>query len=311
MRATRFGFGEAIRDAARTNDKIIGIGADISKSTCMNIFADEFPSRFYSLGIAEQNCISVACGMALSGYIPVFSTYGVFAATRSLDQIRVSACYNNLHIIIGGAHSGISVGQDGATHQALEDIATIRVLPNMTLLSPCDSNQAYALTKAAINQNCGPVYIRFGREDVPNFTEINQQIEIGKGQILHEGNDIAIIATGHLCFHAIEAAIKLKKQGIHARVINIHTIKPLDKKIIIDAAKDCKAIVTAEEHQITGGLGSAVAETIVENYPIPMKIIGINDKFGESGKPEELMNNYGLSTKNIYDQCIKLLSEKK
>lgn len=310
MRPGRFGFGEAIRDAARDNEKVIGIGVDITKSVSMNLFADEFPDRFYSLGIAEQNAISVATGMALSGYIPVFSTYGVFASMRAADQIRISACYNNVHIIIGGAHAGISVGPDGATHQALEDIAVMRVLPNMTLLSPCDATQAYLATKAAINQCNGPVYIRFGREPVPDFTSQDQDFKIGKAQILHEGNDIAIIATGHLVWPALEAANTLEKEGISARIINLHSIKPIDEKAIIDAASDCGVILTAEEHQIQGGMGSAVAEVVVKNKAVPMDFIGMDDRFGESGQAEELMNKYGLNTENIIQKAKELIKRK-
>jgi len=311
MRPGRFGFGEAIRDTARTNDKIIGIGADITKSVSMNFFADEFPDRFYSLGIAEQNAISVATGIALSGYIPVFSTYGVFASMRAADQIRISACYNNVHMIIGGAHAGISVGPDGATHQALEDIAVMRVLPNITVLSPCDATQAYLTTKAAIEQCDGPVYIRFGREPVPDFTSEDQDFELGKAQILHKGNDIAIIATGHLVWHALEAANELKKDGISARIINLHTIKPIDEQAIINAAQECGVILTAEEHQIAGGMGSAVAEFVVKNTPVPMDFIGMNDSFGESGQAEELMNKYGLNKDNIVMKAKELIKKKK
>lgn len=310
LRPGRFGFGEAIRDAARINDKIIGIGVDITKSVSMNLFADEFPDRFFSLGIAEQNAISVATGMALSGYIPVFSTYGVFASMRAADQIRISACYNNVHIIIGGAHAGISVGPDGATHQALEDIAVMRVLPNMTLLSPCDATQAYLATKAAIQHCSGPVYIRFGREPVPDFTSPDQDFKIGKTQTLHEGNDIAIIATGHLVWPALEAANILKNEGISARIINLHSIKPIDNQTITKAAIDCGAILTAEEHQINGGMGSAVAEVVVRHYPVPMDFIGMEDSFGESGQAEELMNKYGLNSENIVFKAKELIKRK-
>ena len=301
---TKTGFGEGVRDAARINPAVVGLGADITASVGMNLFADEFPERFFSLGIAEQNCIGVAAGMALSGKTPVFSTYGVFAALRTTDFIRVSVCYNNLHVIIGGAHAGISVGPDGATHQALEDIAMMRVLPNMTVISPCDATQARIITMQAINELTGPVYIRFGREAVPNFTHENQKFEIGKSDLMHEGIDATIIATGHMVWEALQAAYALKEKGIHTRVLNMHTIKPLDSDAIIQAAKDTGLIITAEEHQVTGGLGGAVAEVVAQNYPVPVRFIGMPDCFGESGKPSELMEKYGLTSRSIMDVIL-------
>jgi transketolase len=296
---TKIGFGEGVLEAARQNANVVGIGADITGSVGMNLFADAYPKRFISLGIAEQNCVGVAAGLALSGKIPVFSTYGVFAALRTTDQIRISVCYNNVHVIIGGAHAGISVGPDGATHQALEDIAIMRVLPNMTIISPCDATQANILTQQAILKLSGPVYIRFGRAAVPNFTDDNQDIEIGKGHCLKNGNDVSIFATGHMVWEALEAARLLEADRISTRVINIHTIKPIDENIIIKAARETGAIVTAEEHQVFGGFGSAVAEVVVKNFPVPMEFIGMPDTFGESGKPEELMEKYGLKATNI------------
>lgn len=298
-KATKTGFGEGVLEAARLSKNVVGIGADITASVGMNLFAEAFPERFISLGIAEQNCVGVAAGLALSGKIPVFSTYGVFAALRTTDQIRISVCYNNVHVIIGGAHAGISVGPDGATHQALEDIALMRVLPNMTVISPCDATQAKIATQKAINQLTGPVYIRFGREPVPDFSNINQDFEIGKGQLLKDGTDLSIIATGHMVWEALKAAEILDKDGISARVINIHTIKPIDEKIIIEAAEETDLIITVEEHQVMAGFGSAVAEVVVKNCPVPMEMIGMNDCFGESGKPEELMQKYGLVAGNI------------
>ncbi|MCB0807401.1 MAG: transketolase family protein [Bacteroidales bacterium] len=304
---TRLGFGEGVRDAAKTNPKVVGIGADITSSVSMNLFAEAFPERFISLGIAEQNCMGAAAGLALSGKIPVFSTYGVFAAMRTTDQIRISVCYNNVHVIIGGAHAGISVGPDGATHQALEDIAMMRVLPNMTVLSPCDATQTRMATLAAINELNGPVYIRFGREAVPNFTNETQDFRIGKGQLLKPGNNLSIIATGHMVWEALQAAILLEKEGIRARVINIHTIKPIDETIIIKAAKETGVILTAEEHQVMGGFGSAVAEVVVKHHPVLMDFVGMDDSFGESGKPEELMQKYGLTAENIAVKAKQLL----
>jgi transketolase len=304
---TRFGFGEGVLEAAKENGQVVGLGADITGSVSMNLFADAFPARFFSLGIAEQNCIGVAAGMALSGKIPVFSTYGVFAAMRTTDQIRISICYNNLHVIIGGAHAGISVGPDGATHQALEDIAVMRVLPHMTVLSPCDATQTRLATIKAINEMNGPVYIRFGREAVPDFTSSDQDFQVGKGQTLKDGKDISIIATGHMVWEALQAAFELEKEGFDARVINIHTIKPIDEAVIIRASRETGCILTAEEHQVMGGFGSAVAEVVVKNHPVPMDFVGMGDRFGESGKPEELMEKYGMTANSIKGKALHLI----
>jgi len=303
---TKNGFGEGVRDAARINPAIVGLGADITASVGMNLFAEEFPERFFSLGIAEQNCIGVAAGMALSGKIPIFSTYGVFAALRTTDFIRVSVCYNNLHVIIGGAHAGISVGPDGATHQALEDIAIMRALPNMTVISPCDATQARIATVKAINELSGPVYIRFGREAVPDFTGENQEFEIGNSVEMLDGRDATIIATGHMVWEALQAAYALKDKGIHVRVINMHTIKPIDKNAVIKAAKETGRIITVEEHQVTGGLGGAVAEVVAQAYPVTVRFIGMPDCFGESGQPSELMEKYGMTSKAIQQAILSL-----
>jgi len=304
---TKTGFGQGVLEAARTNHRVVGIGADITASVGMNLFAEEYPERFFSLGIAEQNCVGVAAGMALSGKVPVFSTYGVFAALRTTDFIRISVCYNQLHVVIGGAHAGISVGPDGATHQALEDIAIMRSLPGMTVISPCDATQARMLTERAINELAGPVYIRFGREPVPDFSDGNLKPEIGKSELLLDGNDVCIIATGHMVWEALQAAYSLRINGIHARVINMHTIKPVDVEAIVKAAKDTNLIITAEEHQIIGGLGGAVSEIVSQYFPVPVRFVGMPDCFGESGKPAELMEKYRLTGKAIYDLVISSL----
>ncbi len=306
--ATSVGFGEGLLQAGEANPLIVALGADITASVKVSPFAEKFPRRFYSLGIAEQNCVGVAAGLALSGKIPVFATYSAFASMRTLDQIRVSVCFNNLHIVIGGAHAGISVGPDGATHQALEDIAVMRVLPNMTVISPCDATQTRLVTIAALNELKGPVYIRYGREPMPDFTDETTPFETGKGQLLKDGTDVTIIATGHLVWEALEAAYALEKEDIHARVINIHTIKPIDQDIIIQAAKETGAIVTAEEHQICGGFGSAVAEVVAKNYAVPIEFIGMNDCFGESGQPSELMEKYGMTAIHIMLAVKKVLT---
>jgi transketolase len=307
LKPTRTGFGEGLVEAGKTHKNLIALGADITGSVSMDGFAKAYPERFFSFGIAEQNIAGVAAGMALSGKLPVFSTYAVFSAMRDLDQIRISICYNNVHVIIGGAHAGISVGPDGATHQALEDIAVMRVLPNMTVLSPCDATQAKLLTQMAMELN-GPVYIRFGREAVADFTDENQTLEIGKAQILKSGNDIALFATGHMTWEALRAAEILETEyKIKAEVVNFHSIKPIDKDTIIQSAKKCKYVLTAEEHQITGGFGSAVSEVLSQEYPTKMHILGVNDCFGESGQPDELMIKYGLKAENIVENALKLI----
>lgn len=306
----RIGFGQGLLELGKEIPEIVALGADITNSVNINFFAEAFPERFFSMGIAEQNIAAVAAGMALEGKIPFFSTYGVFAALRTTDQIRISICYNNVPVKIGGAHAGISVGPDGATHQALEDIAIMRVLPNMTVLSPCDAHETQLATIAAVKQVNGPVYIRFGREAMPNFTKLTDNFTVGKSNILKYGNDISIFATGHMVWEALTAAKELDKINIKAEVVNFHTIKPIDKAQIIKSAKHTGCIITAEEHQITGGFGSAIAEVITENYPVKIKRIGINDTFGESGKPKELMQKYGLTAKNIFDNAKKLIKEK-
>jgi transketolase len=304
---TKTGFGEGLLETGRRNPEVVCIGADITTSVGCNLFAEAFPERFISLGIAEQNCMAVAAGLALEGKIPVFSTYGVFAALRAADQIRVSVCYNNLHVIIGGAHAGVSVGPDGATHQALEDIGMMRVLPNMTVLSPCDATQARLATIAAIELCTGPVYIRFGREAMPDFTTTDMTFKIGKSHMLREGNDLSIIATGHMVWEALLAADILESSGIQARVLNMHTIKPIDKNAIISAACQTGAIVTAEEHQVNTGLGSAVAEVVVQHCPVAMAFVGMPDRFGESGEPRQLMEKYGMTAVAIAEAAKKIV----
>jgi transketolase len=306
-KAGRFGFGEGLLEAAKQNPNIVALGADITSSVGMQQFASTFPNRFFSFGIAEQNIVGASVGLSLGNKIPVFSTYGVFAVHRAADQIRVSVCYNKAHVLIAGAHAGISVGADGATHQALEDISTMRVLPNMTVLSPCDAEQCKQATISALLEMNSPVYIRFGREAVPNFINPKDKFEIGKAQTMIEGSDISIIATGHMVWEAIQAAKILAQENISVEVINIHTIKPIDKKAIIKSAKKTGKVITAEEHQIMGGFGSAVAEVLVENYPVPMKMIGIKDTFGESGEPDELMDKYELKAKDIVIAAKRIL----
>ncbi len=310
LKATRTGFGEGVLEGGRKNNNVVVIGADITASVGLDGFAKAFPERFFSMGIAEQNAMGVAAGFALEGKIPVFATYAVFSALRAADQLRISVCYNNLHVVIGGAHAGISVGPDGATHQALEDLAYVRALPNITVFSPCDATQACKATLSALFEIKGPVYIRFGREAVPDFTPSTLEFIPGKTQVFNEGTDLSIIATGHLVWPAIEASKILSSQGISARVINLHTIKPIDEETIIRAARETGCILTAEEHQLHGGMGSAVAEVVVKNYPVPMEMIGIDDSFGESGQPDELMKKFGLTAENIALNAAHLLKRK-
>lgn len=307
---TRIGFGEGLKYLGENHSNIIALGADITNSVNLNFFAETFPDRFFSLGIAEQNIAAVAAGFALAGKIPFFSTYGVFSALRTTDQIRVSICYNNLPVKIGGAHAGISVGPDGATHQALEDIAIMRVLPNMTVLSPCDATQTYLATTASVQQVSGPCYIRYGREAMPDFTNKNDDFIVGKAQVLKKGKDVTIFATGHLVWEAIMAANELDKLHISAEVINIHTIKPIDKESIIKSVKKTGAAVTAEEHQIIGGLGGAVSEVLAKNHPAPVEMIGMNDCFGESGTPDELMKKYKMKAVNIVEAAKKVINRR-
>ena len=302
---TKTGFGEGVLAAAQKDNRVVGLGADITNSVGMNLFAEAFPERFFSMGIAEQDAVATAAGLALGGKIPVFSTYGVFAAHRANDQIRISLCYNDVHVVIGGAHAGVSVGPDGATHQALEDIAAMRVLPNMTVISPCDATQTKIATEKAILECEGPVYVRFGREAVPNFTAENQEFEIGKAQLMREGTDVTIVATGHEVWEALEAAHMLDHLGISARIINMHTIKPLDSAILSKAADETRMIFTVEEHQIAGGLGGAVAEYLAEHHPIRVVRMGMDDRFGESGQASALMHKFGLDAAGIVNRVLE------
>jgi transketolase len=309
-KATRYGFGEGLVALGEMDPRIVVLGSDITGSVMTSMFRDKFPERFFSLGIAEQNATTVAVGLALIGYIPFMSTYGAFASARNLDQIRVSVCYNEANVKIGGGHAGISVGPDGATHQALEEIATTRVMPNMTVVVPCDAVEMKKATIAAAEEIVGPVYLRFGREAVPLFTTEETPFKIGRAEVFHEGNDVSIIACGSMVWEGLVAAHELEKEGIHARVINLHTIKPIDKETIIRAAKETGAIVTAEEHQIFAGMGSAVAEVVVQNYPVPMEFVAVNDRFGESGEPEELMRAFGLTHKEIAAAVKKVMKRR-
>jgi transketolase len=309
-KATRFGFGDGLIELGKENKKIFVLGADTISSVAVNGFKEMFPDRFLNVGIAETNLLGIAAGLAVAGFIPFVSTYGVFASGRAWEQIRTSICYSNLNVKIGGSHSGLMVGPDGATHQALEEIAIMRCLPRMKVIAPCDLVE----TKKAVIASAyldGPVYIRYGREDTPIFTNNSSFFEIGKANILRDGDDVAIIACGTMVYEALVAADFLdQKKGIRARVVNVHTIKPIDEETIIGAARDCGAVVTAEEHQLYGGFGSAVAEVLVKNFPVPVEMIGVNDKFGESGEAKALMIKYGLKDINIVNAVSKILKRK-
>lgn len=307
-RATRESYGEALMLCGE-NKNVVVLDADLSKSTKTEVFKKKYPERFINLGIAEGNMMSVAAGLAACGKIPFASSFAMFAAGRAFEQIRNSIGYPHLNVKIGATHAGISVGEDGATHQCLEDIALMRSIPGMVIINPADDIEAMQAVRAACDHD-GPVYMRFGRLAVPDINDENYKFEIGKGVQLSDGNDASIIATGLMVNTALEAKEILKQEGINARVINIHTIKPIDEDIIIKAAKETGAIVTAEEHYIMGGLGSAVCETICKSCPVPVKIIG-TDRFGASGKPAELFEAYGLTAENIAKNVKEIVKLKK
>ena len=305
----RDGFGEGLLALCQERADVVVLDADVSKSTRTNWIGDRFPKQFFNMGISEQDMVGTASGLALGGMVPFVATYGVFLSGRAWDQIRTTVCYNNLPVKFGGAHAGISVGPDGATHQALEDIAITRVLPNMTVLAPCDAEEVRKATIAAATWP-GPVYIRFGREPVPVITDEKSPFEIGKAVWLKTGSDVAIIACGAMVYQALQAADQLAKESIHATVVNLHTIKPMDRDSVIRAASVCGCVVTAEEHQIAGGMGSAVAETLAAACPVPIEFVGIHDTFGESGQPDELMEKYGLSAEVIVSAAKRALQRK-
>ncbi|WP_143474414.1 transketolase family protein [Proteiniborus sp. DW1] len=310
MMATRDAYGEALKELGKLNKDVVVLDADLSGSTKTAVFAKEFPERFINVGIAEQNLIATAAGLATTGKIPFASSFAMFAAGRAFEIIRNSVAYPKLNVKIAATHAGLTVGEDGASHQALEDISIMRTIPNMVVLNPADGVETKAaIMKAA--EHKGPVYIRLGRSKVPViFDEENYKFEIGKGIKVRDGSDVTIIATGIMVSLALEAAEALKKEGIEARIINIHTIKPIDKDIIIEAARETRAIVTAEEHNIIGGLGSAVAEVLVESYPIPMERVGVRDTFGESGSGDELLVKYGLTADKIVEAARRAIGRR-
>jgi len=306
--ATRESYGNALAELGDTYD-IVVLDADLSKSTKTEVFKKKFPERFINAGIAEQNMLSTAAGLASCGKVVFASSFAMFAAGRAFEQIRNSIAYPKLNVKIGATHAGISVGEDGATHQCLEDIGIMRTIPNMVIINPADDVEARAAVKAAVMHD-GPVYLRFGRLGVPVIFDENYKFELGKGVMLNDGTDVTIIATGLMVEAAINAEKMLKAEGISARVINIHTIKPIDRDIIIKAAKDTGAVVTCEEHNIIGGLGSAVAEVLSEECPVPMERIGVKDAFGKSGVPAQLLKEYGLTAEDIVAAAKRVINKK-
>ena len=298
MIPTRDGFGKALVELGKSDKSVVVLSADLTDSTRAEWFKKEFPGRFVGFGVAEQDMFGAAAGLALSGKVPFACTFGVFASGRAWDQIRISIAYMDLNVKIGGTHGGISVGADGATHQALEEITLMRMLPNMSIIVPCDAVEAKKATIAASKRR-GPVYIRLGRNAAPVVTADDTPFEIGKGIVLREGGDVAIFACGHMVYEALKAHDILKKEKINARVINLHTPKPIDRELIIKAASETGAVVSVEEHTIYGGFGSAIAEVLIEERPVIMKMVGISDSFGESGEPEELYKHFGLTAEDV------------
>ncbi len=309
MRPVRDGFGEGLVEAAGKNPNIVGLCADLAESTRMHWFAEKFPNRFIEVGIAEQNLVTVASGMAHEGKIPFTSSYAAFSPGRNWEQIRTTICYNDQPVIIVGSHAGLSVGPDGATHQALEDIALMRTLPNMQVIIPADMQQAHKATMA-IAKDPKPTYLRLAREKSPIFTTAKTPFEIGKANVYWRGKDVTVIASGPVLYEALVAAQMLKKE-ISVEVINVHTIKPIDAKTIIRSAKKTGAVVTVEEHQVTGGLGGAIAEILAKELPTPMEFLGVEDRYGESGSPMELWEHFGMGSENIIKHIRQVLKRKK
>lgn len=306
---TRSGFGAGLLEAGRQNENVVALCADLIGSLKMNDFIKEFPERFFQIGIAEANMMGIAAGLTIGGKIPFTGTFANFSTGRVYDQIRQSIAYSNKNVKICASHAGLTLGEDGATHQILEDIGLMKMLPGMTVINPCDFNQTKAATLALVDYE-GPVYLRFGRPVVPNFTPADQVFEIGKAVMLNEGTDVTIIATGHLVWEAIQAGEELEKLGINAEIINIHTIKPLDEEAVLNSINKTGCVVTAEEHNRLGGLGDSVAQLLATKKPTPQEFVAVNDSFGESGKPAELMEKYGLNAASIVAAARKVITRK-
>jgi transketolase len=306
---TRSGFGAGLSELGRTNPDVVALCADLTGSLKMDAFQKDHPERFFQVGIAEANMMGIAAGLTIGGKIPFTGTFANFSTGRVYDQIRQSIAYSDKNVKICASHAGLTLGEDGATHQILEDIGLMKMLPNMTVINPCDYNQTKAAT-IAIAKHHGPVYLRFGRPAVPNFTDAGQNFKIGKALMLNEGTDVTIIATGHLVWKAIEAGEKLAEKGISAEIINIHTIKPLDNAAILRSLAKTKCVVTAEEHQMNGGLGDSIAQLLARQFPCPQEFVAVNDSFGESGTPDQLMTKYGLDTINIIEAAERVIKRK-
>lgn len=306
---TRSGFGDGLTELGQENENVVALCADLIGSLKMGDFKAQNPDRFFQVGIAEANMIGMAAGMTIGGKIPFTGTFANFSTARVYDQIRQSIAYSGKNVKICASHAGLTLGEDGATHQTLEDIGMMKMLPNMTVINPCDYNQTKAATKAVADLE-GPVYLRFGRPKVPNFTAPDQKFEIGKAITFNEGKDVTIFATGHLVWKAIEAGQILAEKGIDAEIINIHTIKPLDKNAVLQSVRKTKCVVTAEEHMKNGGLGDSIAQVLAAEYPTTIEMVAVNDTFGESGTPEQLLTKYGLDTQDVVNAVEKVIQRK-
>jgi transketolase len=306
---TRSGFGEGLHELGQENENVVALCADLTGSLKMNAFENDFPERFFQVGIAEANMMGMAAGLTIGGKIPFTGTFANFSTGRVYDQIRQSIAYSNKNVKICASHAGLTLGEDGATHQILEDIGLMKMLPNMCVINPCDFHQTKLATKAIADYD-GPVYLRFGRPKVPMFTRPDAKFVIGKADLLHEGTDVTIIATGHLVWKAVQAAKELEAKGISCEILNMHTIKPLDNEAILKSIAKTKCVVTAEEHMYNGGLGDSVAQLLSRNTPTPQEYVGVDDSFGESGTPAELMTKYGIDTQDVFDAVQKVIARK-
>ncbi len=308
-KATREGFGEGLLELGKDDEKIVALGADLVGSLKMTDFQEAFPERFFQVGVAEANMMGMAAGLTIGGKIPFTGSFANFSTGRVYDQVRQSIAYSRKNVKICASHAGLTLGEDGASHQILEDVGLMRMLPNMTVIVPCDAHQTRAATLAAAYYD-GPVYLRFGRPKMPVFTEKDESFEIGKAQTLIEGSDLTILANGHLVWKSIEAARELSNEGINVELINVHTVKPLDREKIVNSVSKTKCVVTAEEHQAAGGLGDAVAQTLSREQPVPQEFVAVDDMFGESGKPQELLKKYGLDTPDLVNASKRVLERR-
>jgi transketolase len=306
---TRSGFGAGLEELGKTNPNVVALCADLTGSLKMNAFKDQNPDRFFQAGIAEANMIGMAAGLTIGGKIPFTGTFANFSTGRVYDQIRQSVAYSSKNVKICASHAGLTLGEDGATHQILEDIGLMKMLPNMTVISPCDYNETKAATIAIADYD-GPVYLRFGRPKVPNFTDPNKKFVIGKADIINEGKDVTILATGHLVWKAIEAGKELLEKGINPEIINIHTIKPFDEETVLNSINKTKCVVTAEEHMMNGGLGDTVSQLLARKLPSPLEMVAVDDTFGESGKGEELLTKYKINTKDVIAAAERAIKRK-